>query len=103
MKRLIFFLLMIFLAIPVTLEASDNIGEDTEACLECHTSTHPGIVADWKKSRMTKITPAEALKKRELERRISIKKLPDELASHVVGCAECRTMNPEKHPDTFDH
>jgi len=103
MKKFIFFLLMIFLSAPVALEGNDTLSEDTEACLECHASTHPGIIADWKKSRMTKITPAEALKKAKLERRISIKKLPDELAGYVVGCAECHTMNPEKHPDTFDH
>ena len=103
MKRFMFFLLMIFLSAPVPLEASDTISEDTEACLECHASTHPGIISDWKKSRMSKVTPAEAMKKVELERRISVKKLPDGLAGFVVGCAECHTMNSKKHPDTFDH
>jgi hydroxylamine dehydrogenase len=103
MKRFMFFLLMIFLSAPVALGAGSKISEDTEACLECHTSAHPGIVSDWKKSRMTKITPAEALKKTERERRISVKNLPGELAGNVVGCAECHTMNPERHRDTFDH
>jgi hydroxylamine dehydrogenase len=103
MKKFMFFLLMILLSTPVTLEATDTISEDTKACLECHAAAHPGILADWQKSRMTEITPAEAMKKAELERRISVKKLPDELAGHVVGCAECHTINPEKHPDTFDH
>ena len=103
MKRFMFFLLMIFLSAPVTLGASGKISEDTEACLECHASAHPGIVADWEKSRMTKITPAEALKKTERERRISVKKVASELSGNIVGCAECHTMNPEKHRDTFDH
>jgi len=103
MKRFMFFLLMIFLSAPVALGAGSKISEDTEACLECHASAHPGIVSDWKKSRMTKITPAEALKKTERERRISVKNLPGELAGNVVGCAECHTMNPERHRDTFDH
>jgi len=103
MKRFMFFLLMIFLSAPVALGASGKISEDTEACLECHASAHPGIVADWEKSRMTKITPTEALKKTERERRISVEKVPSELAGNVVGCAECHTMNPERHRDTFDH
>jgi hydroxylamine dehydrogenase len=103
MKRFMFFLLMIFFSAPVALGAGGNISEDTPACLECHASAHPGIASDWKKSRMTKITPAEALKKTERERRISVKSLPGELAGNVVGCAECHTMNPERHSDTFDH
>jgi len=63
MKKFIFFLLMVFVSAPVALGADGKISEDTQACLECHASAHPGIVADWKKSRMTKITPVEALKK----------------------------------------
>jgi len=103
MKKFMFFLLMIFISAPVALGAGGKISENTEACLECHTSAHPGIVADWEKSRMAKITPGEAMKKTELERRISVKKVPSELVANVVGCAECHTMNPERHRDTFDH
>ena len=35
--------------------------EDTEACIECHRSVHPRIVAGWRESRMAKVTPVEAL------------------------------------------
>ena len=37
------------------------------------------------------------------ERRISVKKPSDITAKVAVGCAECHTMNPEKHKDTFEH
>jgi hypothetical protein len=39
----------------------------------------------------------------ELARRISAAKVPDELAGVVVGCAECHTLRPEAHADTFEH
>ena len=82
---------------------SGSVSEDTETCLECHATLHPGIVQDWMKSRHAKITPEEALKKRKLERRISVTQVPEKLATVTVGCAECHTMNPEKHKDTFMH
>lgn len=103
MKTCVFALVMVFLLTPAAYGASARISEDTEACIECHSSVHPGIIADWKKSRMAKITPAVALRNKELETRISVKKVSDELAGIVVGCAECHTMNPERHRDTFDH
>jgi hypothetical protein len=79
------------------------ISENTQACLECHREVTPGIVGDWKKSRHAKITLADALKKPALERRVSIKKAPEGFADTVVGCAECHTINPQKHKDTFLH
>lgn len=77
--------------------------EDTQNCIACHASITPGIVADWEKSRHAKRTPAEALKAETLKRRVSASNVPDRLAGTVVGCAECHTMNPEKHKDSFDH
>ncbi len=77
--------------------------EDTEGCLMCHASTHPGIVADWLNSRHAKVTPAEALQKEKLARRVSADSVPEYLAMTAVGCAECHTLNPEKHRDTFAH
>ena len=103
MKGWLFSPLMVFLSAQVVLGAGGRISEDTETCIECHSSVHPGIVADWKESRMAKVTPAEALKKRGLARRISIEKVPDEVADVVVGCAECHAMKHEKHQDAFDH
>jgi len=54
---------MVVLFNQVAFGADNKVSEDTEACLECHASTHPGVVADWEKSRMTRITPAEDPKK----------------------------------------
>jgi len=79
------------------------VSEDTEACLECHYTVYPGILEDWKKSRMSRVTPNEALKKPPIERRISVDKIPDSLGKTVVGCAECHTLNAAKHTDSFDH
>jgi hypothetical protein len=76
---------------------------DTEDCIFCHQMTHPGIVEDWKRSRHARTTPAQALKKEEITRRISAKEVPKELMDTSVGCAECHTMNPDSHPDSFDH
>jgi hydroxylamine dehydrogenase len=103
MKRWLFTLLMVFFPTQVAIGASGRISEDTRACIECHSSLHPGIVADWKESRMAKISPVEALKRPGLERRISVEKVAESLAGFVVGCAECHTMGAEKHGDTFDH
>jgi len=75
----------------------------SQACLSCHGFYHPGIKSDWGRSRHAKVTPAEALAKKKLNRRISNEKVPDALLKIVIGCAECHTLNPEKHPDTFEH
>ena len=79
------------------------LSEDSEACLDCHVAVTPGIAAGWKKGRMARVTPDAAMKNPLSERRISVKKPSDKTAKVVVGCAECHTMNPEKHKDTFDH
>lgn len=91
---------------PVTTSAgapevamSDATGE----CITCHEVVSPGIVADWRKSRHSRTTMSQALGKLELERRVSVKQVPEGLADVVVGCAECHTRDPEKHPDTIDH
>ncbi|KMY68140.1 hydroxylamine oxidase [Desulfocarbo indianensis] len=85
--------------------ASPPISEATQACLDCHSLATPGIVADWKKSRMAKRTPAMGLKAPEMERRITAKAadIPREWLDVAVGCAECHTLRAEKHPATFDH
>jgi hypothetical protein len=61
------------------------------------------MVAAWEKSRHARTSPEEGLKKAEMGRRISAKKVPEKLARNVVGCAECHTLNPDKHSDTFEH
>jgi hydroxylamine dehydrogenase len=97
----VFFLVSISLAVGTAQEPSSS--EDTEGCLMCHASTHPGIVADWQNSRHARVTPAEALQKEKLARRVSAQSVPEYLAMTTVGCAECHTLNPEKHRDTFAH
>ena len=79
------------------------VSKATKGCLICHTQNTPGIVADWRASRMSRTTPRSALAKPELERRFSAKNVPDGLLDVVVGCAECHQMNAKDHPDTFIH
>ncbi|MDH4222256.1 MAG: multiheme c-type cytochrome [candidate division Zixibacteria bacterium] len=80
-----------------------TISEDSESCLSCHSTFNSAIISDWEKSLHSKVMPVEALKKEILKRRVSAQKLPEEISSIVVGCAECHTMNPEKHKDSFEH
>jgi hypothetical protein len=56
----LFALLMVLVSGQVVIGANGPISEDTEACIECHSSVSPGIVADWKKSRMAMVTPRQA-------------------------------------------
>jgi len=103
MKNLVFVLLAIFPFTGAAFGASAPFSEATEECISCHLSIYPGILAEWEKSLHARMSPMEALKKPELERRVSAEKIPDELGTTAVGCAECHTMNPEKHKDTFEH
>ena len=103
MKISLLTLCMVFVSVQVAFGASGRTSEDTNACIECHRSVHPGIVADWERSRMAKVTPRAARSMILKKRRVSFEEVPSKLASVVVGCAECHTMNPEKHQDTFEH
>lgn len=82
---------------------SDELSSDSSECLDCHSEIHHGMVSHWKKSRHAKTSLAEALKKPPQQRRVSLAKAPEGLANVVVGCAECHTLNPEQHKDTFEH
>lgn len=84
-------------------EPAPRISGKTKLCLVCHEALNPGIVADWKRSLHAQGTPAGAIKKKPLERRVSAMEFPGNLANVVVGCAECHTLSPEKHTDTFEH
>ncbi|MBW6484836.1 MAG: hydroxylamine oxidase [Syntrophobacterales bacterium] len=79
------------------------LSEATKTCLGCHENVTPGIVSDWQKSHHATVTPAEAIKKPLLERRVSFKDQPRGLETIFVGCAECHALNPDAHKDTFNH
>jgi hydroxylamine dehydrogenase len=95
-------IISLILACPFWAGAAE-ISSNTSDCLDCHRSASPGIVADWGKSRHASVSPAEAMKKPPLERRVSLSEAPAGMDQVVVGCAECHTINPETHKDTFEH
>lgn len=80
-----------------------SLSAATEECLGCHATIHPGIVESWKKSRHGSVTPGQALQVTGFAKKVSSQAVPEDLSNHVVGCAECHTLNPKSHPDTFDH
>ncbi len=82
---------------------NSNRSTETEACLDCHSTIHPGIVEDWMSSRHAMSTPQQALAKKPLERRISNENVPVPLKDHIVGCFECHGLNTADHQDRFDH
>jgi hydroxylamine dehydrogenase len=108
-RSIIFFTL--FVLIPAILFAQDgakkekpqSLSQETSACLGCHRLYTPGIVADWLRSRHAKTIPSTALKRPEIERRISVKKVVPTHGNVVVGCFECHSLNPAGHKDHFDH
>ncbi len=79
------------------------LSKETQACINCHRLSTPGIVMDWKKSRHSATTPGNAMKKPALERRISAPKFDGKLRNIVVGCFECHGQNPGTQRDTFEH
>lgn len=105
MKHALYLLVFSILALyPVHgWTAERPVSEATSECLECHAIIHPGIVASWQKSRHSKITPKEGMSVDGLARKVSSKTVPEPLQANVVGCAECHTLRPDAHADTFDH
>ena len=93
---------IIFAAAPGVAGAV-QVSDATEECIGCHDEVTPGIVSDWRESRMAKVTINEALQKNPDKRRVSVKAPPQGLADVVVGCAECHTSSPDRHKDTFEH
>lgn len=83
--------------------AGRPVSTQTQACLHCHRNVTAGIVADWQHSRMARVTPAAARSMVVRKRRVSFQAVPGDLARVTVGCAECHTMSPETHADSFDH
>jgi len=99
-RALLVALAMALLAGPA---AGVEISADTQRCLACHRTATPGIVADWERSLHAVTTPNQGTAKPPLERRVSAPSFPGELGRTVVGCAECHTINADRHPDSFDH
>ena len=103
MHILLVVLLMVFVFSGQASGADGPISEDSATCIECHSTFNPGILAAWKKSRMSRVIPRAAKSVAAKERRVSFEQIPENLANVVVGCAECHTLNPEKHKDSFEH
>lgn len=103
MKKVVFAVWMVFLCVQMAFAAGERWSEETRTCIECHASVNPGIVAGWQKSRMARVTPRAARSMILKKRRVSFENVPEKLAGVVVGCAECHTMNADKHGDTFEH
>jgi hydroxylamine dehydrogenase len=105
--RTLFMLLVIGLMVSGT--GGTAVGEPapvssaTQECLDCHATYHPGIVADWQKSRHASLTPAMAMEVQGKARKISSQTVPAELMGTAVGCAECHTLRGDAHTDTFEH
>jgi hypothetical protein len=95
--------LIIFMLFAPGLASAVSLSAETRSCLNCHRALHPGIVKDWESSMHAGTTPAEALGKGPLERRVSAASVDDALGAAVVGCHECHAMNPDAHEDNFPH
>ncbi len=83
--------------------SAEKISPQTKQCIGCHKNITPGIVKDWEKSLHSKTTFNDALKKPEIERRISATRVEEYLSKYVVGCYECHSLNADKHKDNFNH
>jgi hypothetical protein len=101
----LFMTLALAFFMPTLAMAQDApLSSDTEACISCHRMVTPGIVGDWEASRHARMTAAKSLELPKIERRISAEDIPAELQNIAIGCAECHTMNTDKHPeDSFAH
>jgi len=85
------------------ISAEVPISEASAECIDCHSSHQPGIVNDWQNSRHAQITPKGAMAVEGVARKVSSKVVPENLQKVVVGCAECHTLRPKAHADTFEH
>lgn len=79
------------------------LSEQTEECLMCHISLHPGIVESWKNNKHAQITVENALNKNELQNMVSNKTINEKYLKIAVGCYECHSLNTDKHTDSFEH
>jgi hypothetical protein len=98
---------LFILVLALSLTGSDGIAainsSETQDCISCHKEYNPGIYGDWLSSRHSRISPATALTKSNLKRRMSNIDVPDSLKNTSVGCYECHGLNAAAHKDNFDH
>lgn len=103
MKKLLSILIFpVLFLLPLSADQAP-LSDDTKTCIDCHSSMHPGIVKDWENSLHSKNSFNNAKLKDQPARRVSSVKAPDQLSGSAVGCAECHTVNADKHKDTFEH
>jgi hydroxylamine dehydrogenase len=79
------------------------VSEATQECLDCHAIFHPGIVEGWRSGRHAAMTPRQAMTVEDPARKVSSPDVPEALQGNAVGCAECHTLRPDAHADTFEH
>ncbi|MBD3226376.1 MAG: hydroxylamine oxidase [Caldithrix sp.] len=79
------------------------VSAETEECLMCHSMMNPGLVASWRESRHSKITPEQGMQKSKLQKRVSSTAIDSALQPVVVGCYECHALNTDQHADAFEH
>lgn len=84
-------------------ETVATMSSETETCIACHASLHPGIVKSWENSLHSKITPTDANNKDDLEKRVSSMPENQAFSNVTVGCYECHSLNTDKHADAFEH
>ncbi len=101
-RWIIFFGLLSLAWVPHA-PAATALSPSSEGCLECHGSVHPGIVADWQRSRHAAITTGAAMAVSGLGLKVSGRQVPEPMRDTNVGCAECHTLRPEAHVDSFEH
>ena len=105
MKRFAYLLVTaaLFTFSPAAYSQDLSFSDETEECLGCHTELHPGLVASWLASRHSKTSPAQALDKPELQRRVSSPTIAEDLQQSAVGCYECHSLRTDLHADSFEH
>ena len=75
-----------------------KVSEATQACIECHRVIHPGIVADWQRSRHAAVTPKEALGVQGLGRKVSSPAVPEALRAPQSAAPSATRCGPGSTP-----
>lgn len=101
--RFLVVLLVFFMCTPGVRAEQAPVSVSSQECIECHAVTHPGIVADWARSRHAAITPGKAMAVTGTALKVSSRQVPEPLRDTSVGCAECHMLRGDAHADTFEH